>query len=100
MKKVNGIIEAHYQDESFTLIQLCQLIGMSRSQLFRKMKAVADTTPSDLIRSYRLHKAKILLENGAVTVAEVAYEVGFKDPSYFTKVFFEEFEVLPSIITK
>ena len=96
MKKVNAIMEDHYTDENFSLPQLCREIGMSRSQLFRKMKAVADIAPSDLIRSYRLNKAKTMLENGDVSVAEVTYQVGFKDPSYFSKLFQEEFGVMPS----
>jgi signal transduction histidine kinase/DNA-binding response OmpR family regulator len=100
IKKVKAIIELHYQDEQFALPQLCDAIGMSRSQLFRKMKAVADISPSDLIRSYRLRKAKALLEQGDITVAEVTYQVGFKDPSYFSKMFQEEFGMQPSTITK
>ncbi|HLF63724.1 MAG TPA: ATP-binding protein, partial [Saprospiraceae bacterium] len=100
VSKVKSIIEANYTDENFTLPQLCQHIGMSRSQLFRKMKAVADTSPSDLIRSFRLNKAKALLENGDVTVAEATYQVGFKDPSYFSKIFQEEFGIQPSAISK
>jgi DNA-binding response OmpR family regulator len=98
VKKVKDLIEANYTDENFALPELCLLIGMSRSQLFRKMKAVTDTSPSDLIRSFRLNKAKALLESGDVTVAEVTYQVGFKDPSYFSKIFQEEFGILPSTI--
>jgi len=100
MKKVNGILEDNYQDEDFSLPRLCMEIGMSRSQLFRKMKAVADIAPSDLIRSYRLHKAKAMLEEGSKSVAEITYQVGFKDPSYFSKLFLEEFGVQPSALTK
>ena len=100
VQKVNGIIEANYRDENFSLTQLCHLLAMSRSQLFRKMKSVTDTSPSDLIRSYRLHKAKALLETGTVSVAEATYQVGFKDPSYFSKMFYDEFGMQPSSITK
>ena len=53
IKKVNTIVGLHYSDEDFSLTELCDQLGMSRSQLFRKMKAVAETSPSDLIRSYR-----------------------------------------------
>jgi AraC-like DNA-binding protein len=97
---VNHIIALNYRDENFSLTELCHQLAMSRSQLFRKMKSVTDTAPSDLIRSYRLHKAKALLETGDVTVAQATYEVGFKDPSYFSKMFYEEFGVQPSSITK
>lgn len=100
ISKVKSIIEAKYPDEDFALPQLCLELGMSRSQLFRKMKAVTDTSPSDLIRTYRLTKARTLLQNGHTTVAEATYHVGFKDPSYFSKIFFEEFGILPGSISK
>ncbi len=100
LTKVKSIIETNYQDEAFSLPQLCLEIGMSRSQLFRKMKAVTNTAPSDLIRTFRLTRAKTLLEKGELTVAEVTYQVGFKDPSYFTKIFLEEFGILPGTIAK
>ena len=80
--------------------QLCQKAGMSRSQLFRKMKALTGAAPSDYIRSYRLNKAKSLLENSDFNVAEAAFEVGFKDPSYFSKIFQEAFGVAPSATRK
>lgn len=95
VRKVKGIIEANYADENFSLVGLCHLIGMSQSQLYRKMKAITDVNPSDFIRSFRLHKAKMLLEKGDITVAEATYQVGFKDPSYFAKLFREEFGVQP-----
>jgi CheY-like chemotaxis protein len=95
LQKVRAIVEAHYPKDDFGLPQLCQKIGMSRSQLFRKMKALTDVAPSDLIRTHRLNKAKALLESGAVNVAEAAWDVGFKDPSYFSKLYQEEFGVAP-----
>ncbi len=100
LTKVKSVVAAHYTDEDFALPQLCLEIGMSRSQLFRKMKAISDTSPSDLIRSYRLARAKTLLEGGDTTVAEATYQTGFKDPSYFSKIFYDEFGVLPGNIVK
>ncbi|MBC7774040.1 MAG: helix-turn-helix domain-containing protein, partial [Phycisphaerae bacterium] len=100
LQKVRAIVEAHYPEEDFGLPQLCQKIGMSRSQLFRKMKALTDIAPSDLIRSHRLNKAKALLESGAANVAEAAWQVGFKDPSYFSKLYQEEFGEAPSATRK
>jgi len=100
LQKVRDIIEAQYHHEDFGLPQLCQKIGMSRSQLFRKMKALTDIAPSDLIRSHRLNKAKTLLESGAANVAEAAWQVGFKDPSYFSKLYQEEFGEAPSTTRK
>lgn len=100
LQKVRAVVEAHFPEEDFGLPQLCQKIGMSRSQLFRKMKALTDIAPSDLIRSHRLNKAKALLESGAANVAEAAWQVGFKDPSYFSKLYQEEFGEMPSATRK
>ncbi len=98
--KVREIVEANYMEENFGLAELCQKMGMSRSQLFRKMKALTDIGPSDLIRKHRLKKAKSLLESGSVNVAEATWKVGFKDPSYFSKMYQEEFGVSPSATRK
>ena len=96
IQKVKKIIEENYSDENFALPQLCQKIRMSRSQLFRKMKALVDTSPSEFIRTYRLKKAKHFLETTEMNVSEVSWEVGFKDVSHFSKVFQTEFGYLPS----
>jgi AraC-like DNA-binding protein len=73
---------------------------MSRSQLFRKMKALTDTSPSDFIRDYRMQQAKILLESRQFSVKEVAYKVGFKDLSHFSKTFQDAFGFSPSYFHK
>ncbi len=96
IKKVKNIIEENYSDENFALPQLCQKIRMSRSQLFRKMKALIGTSPSEFIRKYRLEKAKHLLETTEMNVSEVSWKVGFKDLSHFSKSFHAEFGYLPS----
>lgn len=96
MERVRSIVEENYADENFTLTHLCQKLGMSRSQLFRKMKALIDTAPSHFIRTYRLEKAKILLETTDLNISEVAWRTGFKDPAHFSKSFLEEFGHPPS----
>ena len=96
IQKVRAIIEANYADENFALPALCDAIGMSRSQLFRKMTALVNTTPSDFIRSYRMQKAKDLLQTTDLTVSEVAWQVGYKDPSHFSKSYQEAFGAPPS----
>ncbi|MCB9283575.1 MAG: response regulator [Lewinellaceae bacterium] len=100
IQKVRQIIEAHYADENFALPQLCQKIGMSRSQLFRKMTTLIQTSPSDFIRSYRLEKAKKLLETTELNVSEVAWQVGYKDLAHFSRSFQEAFGVPPSATSK
>ncbi|MEM9823108.1 MAG: ATP-binding protein, partial [Bacteroidota bacterium] len=98
IQKVNAILEENIADEDFGLIQLRHKIRMTRSPFFRKMKALTNTTPSDYIRSYRLRKARYLLEHTDSNVAEVAYAVGFKSPSYFARVFHEAYGQTPSSI--
>ena len=96
LQKVRLVIESRLSDEDYDVVQLSRELGMSRSQLFRKMKALTDKSIAAFIRSYRLHRAKQLLESTDLNVSEIAYNVGYKDPSYFTKTFLEEFGVLPS----
>lgn len=100
IQKLRQILEQNYGNENFALPQLCQKIGMSRSQLFRKMQAIVDTSPSDYIRSYRLNKAKMMLEDMEMNVTEVAWKVGYKDLAHFSKSFQEEFGMSPSATTK
>jgi signal transduction histidine kinase/ligand-binding sensor domain-containing protein/DNA-binding response OmpR family regulator len=100
LQKVRAIVKEHYADEDFALPQLCQKVGMSRSQLFRKMKALIDESPSDFIRNYRLNEAKRLLETTDLNISEVAWAVGYKDVSHFSKSFQEAFGMLPSATSK
>ncbi|MCO6480754.1 MAG: helix-turn-helix domain-containing protein [Phaeodactylibacter sp.] len=96
IQKVRRIIEQHYKDEDFGLPQLCQKIRMSRSQLYRKLKALTGASPSDFIRSYRLNKARDLLETSGLNVSEVAWEVGYKDVAHFSRSYQEAFGFPPS----
>lgn len=91
LQKVIRVIDQNYTDETFALPQLCQKMGMSRSQIFRKMKALTGHSPSYFIRHYRLNKAKDLLEQGQHNVSEVAYQVGFKELAHFSKAYKEAF---------
>lgn len=100
VQKLRQIVEENYGDEHFGLPQLCQKIGMSRSQLFRKMKALMDESPSNFIRSYRLNKARTLLETTGMTVSEAAWAVGYKHLGHFSTSFQEEFGFSPSEINK
>ena len=87
-------------DKDFTLLFLCQKIGMSRSQLFRKLKALTGTSPSSYIRSYRLKKAKLLLETTDLNVSEVAWKTGFSSLAHFSRIFHDEFGTTPSATSK
>jgi len=96
VRKVRQILEENYHYEDFALPMLCQKMRMSRSQLYRKMKALINTSPSDFIRLYRLEKAmQLLLADNNLTVSEVAWKVGFKDTSHFSKAFNDAYGFRP-----
>jgi signal transduction histidine kinase/AraC-like DNA-binding protein/streptogramin lyase len=90
------IIEDHMADPALGLDVFCRELGMSRTQLFRKTKALTNYAPGDFIRLMRLKRAAELLSLGAGSIAEVGYRVGFQDPSYFTKCFQKQFGKTPS----
>jgi len=94
--KIRTVVEAHLSDSDFEMPQLERALGMSRSQIFRKVKALTNQSPTLFIRSIRLYKAKELLQSSKLTIAEIAYEVGFTTPSYFSTAFLEEFGKNPS----
>jgi transcriptional regulator GlxA family with amidase domain len=71
-------------------------MGMSRMQLFRKLKALVNQTPGELIRNLRLQRAAHLIKQNYGNVSEVTYEVGFNNLSYFAKCFREKYGLLPS----
>ena len=95
---VNAIIQQHLSDCDFGVEDIGKEIGLSRVQLYRKIKAMTGSSVVDILRKARLAKGKRLLENRSMTIAEVAYEVGFSAPSYFTKCFKDEYGMLPGDI--
>ncbi len=90
------VIEEHMSDNKFEVRKLQDETGMSRMQLFRKLKALTGQTPSELIRTIRLKRAAKLFKQNYGNVAQVAYDVGFNNLSYFAKCFKELFKVAPS----
>ncbi len=93
-------MEKHIDDMQFDVNQMSKLLGMSKSQLNRKMKAVLNKSPNQFIRSYRLEKAHQLIKVGQLTISEIAYDVGFSSPAYFSKCFHDEFGYPPSSLTE
>lgn len=91
IEKCMTIIEEQLTDRDFGVEKLSQIVGMSRTQLFRKIKSITGTTPTHFIRSYRLKKARQLLLQNTGNASEVSYMVGFNNPNYFFKCFKEEF---------
>ena len=96
LKKIATIVEQQMTDSDFTVDALAQEVGISRTGLFTKIKAISGMTPNDLIRLIRLKKAAELLSHKDVQVSEACFQVGFSSPSYFTKCFQAQFGVSPT----
>jgi signal transduction histidine kinase/DNA-binding response OmpR family regulator len=91
MSKIRSIMEAHLDNEQFGITELCREAGMSRAQLYRKFKTLTDKTVNEYLIQFRLFKANELLSNTDLNVSEVAWEVGFKNLSHFSRVYSETF---------
>ena len=90
------VVEARMADSEVSVEDLAADMNLSRVQLYRKVKAVTGSSPVELLRTARLKRAYQLLATSGKNVSEVAYEVGFTAPSYFTKCFKDEFGISPS----
>lgn len=95
LNKLFEIIERKLGDEKFGVDQLSSEIGLSRSQLHRKLKAISDQSTTEFIRNFRLQRAAELIKQNAGNMAEIAYRVGFSSQAYFTKSFNELFGCSP-----
>lgn len=93
--QLRDAIKHHIPDADYSVEDLGSEMGLSRVQLYRKVKALTGYSVVDLLRKARLAKAKRLLETTDKNISEVAYEVGFTTPSYFAKRFKEEYGVRP-----
>jgi signal transduction histidine kinase/DNA-binding response OmpR family regulator/ligand-binding sensor domain-containing protein len=100
LQKLISFVEENYSDELFGSAELCRKVGLSRSQLFRKLKAITGRSITNFIRSIRLAKGKELLASTDLTVSEVAFQSGFNSLNYFSKMFKEEFGLTPNEIRK
>ncbi len=96
LEKLTSTIEAHLEDENFSVEVLGKEIGMSRSQMHRKLCALTNQSATEFIRTFRLHRAAQLIEQDAATLAEIAYKVGFNSQAYFSRSFQETFSCSPS----
>ena len=94
--RFKDVVEARLSDSDLTVDDLAAAMNLSRVQLYRKVKTISGSSPVELLRSARLNRGYQLLVKGDKTIAEVAYEVGFTAPSYFTKCFKDEFGISPS----
>ena len=96
LQKLVQIIEADLDNEDFDVIHLARSLQMSRAQLYRKVNALTGTSVALYMRQIRLQNARKLLSTTTLSISEIAYRVGFKDPNYFSRVFSETYGQTPS----
>ncbi|MFK7774535.1 MAG: ATP-binding protein [Saprospiraceae bacterium] len=96
IQKVLNDIGSNYQDDQFSVEKLANSLFLSRTQLYRKVKNITGRGPSKLIIEFRLKRARQLLKQSELSIANVAYQVGFSDPNYFGKAYKEYFKTTPS----
>ncbi|MCB0554946.1 MAG: response regulator [Phaeodactylibacter sp.] len=94
--QVREYLLQHLDDATLNVTALADTLAMSRSQLHRKITGLAGFTPVDLIRNVRLGEAKKMLKATDLQVAEIAYQCGYTDPGFFTRVFREQFGMTPT----
>ena len=100
LKNITQFINDNLDNQDLTVDDLVRHAGMNRHSLNKKLKAMTNKTAVKLIREIRLQKAKSLLMKNGKNVSEIAFEVGFKDPNYFSVCFREQFGVPPSEVLK
>lgn len=100
MKQVLKIIEANLGNPDFSVQELSSQLYISRVALYKKLFLLSGKSPIDFIRTVKMQRAMQLLKKSDLTIAEVAYEVGFNDPKYFSRFFKREFTMLPSEFTR
>jgi len=96
LRKLKKAIEENIETRDFGVDELGREIGMSRSQIHRKLQALTGKSASRYIRTYKLEKARDLLRKNIGTVSEISYKLGFSSPAYFGQVYVEEFGTPPS----
>lgn len=96
IRNLNNLLEDHLNEEDYDIQRICEDLHISRSQLHKKLKALTGMSSSHYVRNYKLLAAEPLLLNSELNISEVAYNVGFKNPKYFTRLFKEKNGLAPS----
>jgi signal transduction histidine kinase/ligand-binding sensor domain-containing protein/CheY-like chemotaxis protein len=100
LREVISIVQQHMGDRDFDADQLARKLFLSESQVYRKLKAVSGKSTAIFIRSVRLQKARELIITTDLSISQIAYEVGFNDPSWFSRAFKDEFGKTPTDLVK
>jgi signal transduction histidine kinase/DNA-binding response OmpR family regulator/ligand-binding sensor domain-containing protein len=100
LDKARAIVEQELSNEQFDVNALAEKMGYSRSAFYRKFNSLTDLSPAAFIRTRRLRKAAKWLAEGDKSVSEIAYDLGFSDAGYFSRVFKDEYKCSPSEFAK
>ena len=93
--KLRQLVLDHLSEEDYGIVHLCRALGLGRTQLHNKIKALTGQSTSEFIRTIRLNQARELLQTTELNVSEVSYEVGISNPAYFSRIYAEEFGEAP-----
>jgi len=96
MRKFIDLLDSSYENTDLNVEKISEELGISRVQLYRKVKEISGLSPVDYLRNFRLSKAATLLNQKRYSVSEVAYRAGFSSPAYFAKCFKSVFNMTPS----
>lgn len=97
LEKMIAVVEEHLTNDQFDVVALSHELGLSKSTLYRKTKALLDLSPSEFIKNIRLkHACQMMEKDKSISVSEVAFATGFSDPRYFSTCFKAEFGMTPS----
>lgn len=97
LRNVISIVEERMECPTLSIDQIADSLNLGRNTFYKKFKSLTNTAPVEFVRDMRLQKAKILLDQGMDNIAEIAYQVGFNNPKYFSTCFREKFGVSPKI---
>lgn len=94
--ELSEVIRNNFNQSDFNSEELINLLGLSKSQIYRKIKSLTGMAPNQLIQESKLHKALSNMTQSNKTIAEIAYESGFNSPTYFTRLFRKRFNISPT----
>lgn len=100
LQKIHILLEENFKKSNFGTQELANQLHVSRSKLSRQLKKKKQPTPSDLIRQFRLEKARNLILTTDLSLAEIAHKTGFTEAGYFSKVFKDFYKISPSDLRK
>ena len=96
MNKYMEVVRKHIAEPDFGIDEICREIGLSRANFYRKVKAITNLTPVEMIRNIRLETAARLLKESSLSISEIAFKVGFNNHSYFTSCFKTLYGISPT----